>query len=71
MVLNVHRRRDRALCSLSRVWLDGIEVTDRCAKFDRRRGRAWLYEIPLLVCGDAVAVNEHRGRVVVKRTVAT
>lgn len=44
MVLNVHRRRDRARCRKARVWLNGQEVTHRCFYADGRRGVVRLYQ---------------------------
>lgn len=45
MVLNVHRRRDRARCRQARVWLNGEDVTNRCFYADGRRGVVRLYRL--------------------------
>lgn len=38
MTLSVYRRRDRHRCRVTRVWFDGVEVTNRCFYADGRRG---------------------------------
>lgn len=70
MVLNVHRRRDRARCRQARVWLNSEEVTDRCFYADGRRGVVRLYQHengrPFLdwrTRGTTLATEELRGRV--------
>ncbi len=45
MTLNVFRRRDRARCYRTRVWLNGEEVTTRCLYVDTRRGVVRLYRL--------------------------
>lgn len=44
MTLNVYRRRDRKRIN-RRVWLNGIEVTNRCFYADGRRGVVKLYRL--------------------------
>lgn len=44
MTLNVRRRRDRKRCRHTRVWLDGVEVTNRCYYADGRRGVVRLFK---------------------------
>ncbi len=75
MTLNLHRRRDRARCRQTRVWLDGEEVTTRCIYVDPRRGVVRLYRLnaegkkyldsdPLPPHGGSrVATEERRGHV--------
>ncbi len=70
MVLNVHRRRDRARCRRARVLLNGEEVTNRCFYADGRRGVVRLYQHengrPFLdwkAKGTRLATEERRGHV--------
>jgi hypothetical protein len=45
VTLNAHRRRDRKRCLVTRVWLNGVEVTNRCFYADGRRGVVRLYKL--------------------------
>lgn len=45
MTLNVHRRRDRRKCYRTRVWFNGVDVTNRCFYADGRRGVVRLYRL--------------------------
>jgi len=71
MTLSTHRRRDRANCRRARVWLNGVEVTDRCFYADGRRGVVRLYRlnaegqkfVEAAPSGPRVATEERRGHV--------
>jgi hypothetical protein len=84
MTLNLKRRRDLKRARTTRVWLNGVDVSDRCFYADGRRGVVRLYRLnaqgqkflePIL---DAphwdvpkrVAKEERRGRVQWRRAVA-
>ena len=69
MTLNVHRRRDLKRALRTRVWLDGVDVTNRCFYADGRRGVVRLYRHntqgkkfidPIM---NGVATEEKRGHV--------
>jgi hypothetical protein len=84
MTLNAHRRRDRKRCIRTRVWLNDVEVTNRCFYADGRRGVVRLYKLnergqkylepiidaPHWAVPRRVAMEELRGRVRWGRKVA-
>jgi hypothetical protein len=43
VAINAHRRRDRKWARGTRVWLDGVEITNDCFYADRRRGAVRVY----------------------------
>jgi hypothetical protein len=69
MTLNSHLRRDRRRTTNARVWLDGVEVTDRCFYADGRRGIVRLYALDAHgrkhtdATGESLATEERRGHV--------
>jgi hypothetical protein len=69
MTLNIRRRRAQRRCRVTRVWVDGLEVTKRCIYADGRRGVVRLMKensegrLYSNETGTGLATEERRGHV--------